>query len=429
MKTGTNLHHRKLAGALACLSLLALPGMAGADNPDVTLDAGTLAAAAQDLLSPQEQQSGSPGDAIVLPGDLPGGLDDEFVPIPFPGASAPTSGEFFDAPACTYRRETTSRDVAYVLDDRFPPRVVLRTTTTTETEARQSLAIGINDHGTFGLRKDGVTAGFQAPAGGLANENLAVGWWGEGYLINVRNSAGGPGSLTSYYPHGPNAGSVQRIDDFYLDSDRYVTYRVTVAVPAGEGGGHVLVDFEFTLDKEDCDVTLRTRMLNQSGHFVDIDYDRTVDWDNLDHANSGSGSFFRSDWRIDGSSIVATRELSAVSYATPTAIVEVRTSFECRTTATGVTMPYAYDINAWDDRTTVGPGASHRTTPASDYDGNAGFSYERDGLAPGAGWDTFLVYSCSALTENVTTSTGGAGGVGTLDDVVGLLDANSTLPK
>ncbi|MEA3202637.1 MAG: hypothetical protein QOI63_303 [Thermoplasmata archaeon] len=337
-----------LAAALAVLAMLVVPS---------TL-AGQPAASTPPAAPPQSAAS-SPIDTVL---DAVAGA----------GAAAATvlpSGQVFDAPACNY---------------------VEAPTTTTPGRSRPSLRIGVNDFGTFGMGPQvstpllgAVGTGFQMPIG-APHENLAVGWWGEGYLMQFTNSGG----LDSYYPSDGAHGTVQKVDDFYLDSGRYTTYRVTVALPAlatADPDDGLLVDFEFTLDKTVCDVTLRTHVQNQSDFTMDVDYKRVVDWDNLDSQN-GAG-VYSSDFQVAGNTLTATRSVNGQPH------------YECRTAARGLTLPYAIDAYAWDDTGIVGPGSTYVTSYAGD--GNAGFNFVRNGLPPGGTWDTVLVYDCSFLTSNL----------------------------
>ncbi len=316
-------------------------------------------------------------------------------------------GEIFDAPACKMGTPTGKVGSRY----------------------RSSLRVGINDFGSLGVGLRGhsgyvdaalpvsalpaatagvsegptstsvatsgskisaasstsVSAGtaFQMPIG-PANENLAVGWWGEGWLIDSDVT-----SIATHYPtNGPN-GPITQVDDFYLESSRYVTYRVTVDLG---GDGEMLTDFEWTLDRDDCDLTLRTTIENQSDSAINVDYKRIVDWDNLnDQGALGTNlGFYHAQWNEDGRTASATRYHTVGKTSMPL--------YECRTTALGTELPDTIDLDAWDDRTVTGVGSSH-VTGTYNGDGNAGFHFSRDNLPVGGTWTTFLRYECDHFVQ------------------------------
>lgn len=240
--------------------------------------------------------------------------------------------------------------------------------------------MGINDFGSIGTGSPGTVGdGFQMPMG-QAGESLAIGFWGEGYLINYN------GATHTFHPSWGSSGDLTRVDDFYLESARYVTYRVTMALNAQQADP-ALVDFEFTLDKEKCDLTLRTTIENQGDEAIDLYYKRYVDWDNVG-AQGGlySVGFFDQTWTGSPTSAVATRYVGN----SPTA--------KCSTTSVGTTLSHQVDLYAWDDRSTTGTGSTYHPT-SYNGDGFAAFHFERDSLPPGGTWDTFLVYECSTFTR------------------------------
>lgn len=255
---------------------------------------------------------------------------------------------------------------------------------------RPSLAVGVNNFGSFidpGAGGAGAV-GFQVPAG-PATESLADGWWGEGWLVDF---GFGP---YSYYPHGPQLGNVERIDDHWTDSTSHIRYLATVWLPLGEGTadakGGVLVDFEFVVDKRTCDVVLRTTIENQLGFDLPVYYKRAIDWDVI----FPTILVFANCWEsIPGGvrAFVPNVPNDCKSGATA----------ECRTTALGL-QPDVIDFYAWDDLGLPNPGFVQATPVPQLADWNAGFSWTRT-LDPHDRWTTFLKYECSDFSTGIVVS-------------------------
>lgn len=342
-------HLMRLTSATAMILLMLVPSGLSSIEPQ--------------LASEIQQGSHRLDDIIVAPGvdEIVGPILDE-LPIGPISPIASLEGEQFNAPDCNY--------------------IVVPATARKGAEIRPSLRVGINDYGSIGTGQPGTVGdGFQVPIG-PAGESLAVGFWGEGYLINYN------GATHTFHPSSGSQGGLSRVDDFYLESSRYVTYRVTMSINA-HLDDPALIDFEWTLDKEECDLTLRTTMENQGDDAIDVYYKRYVDWDNVGaQGGVGTPGYFDQSWTGTQTSATATR------YAgnTPTA--------QCSTTAIGNTLPHHVDLHAWDDRTITGVGSVDEPT-SYNGDGYAAFHFQRASLPPGGSWDTILVYECSTFTRYV----------------------------
>lgn len=304
------------------------------------------------------------------------------VPASHPANGFPdTHGEVFKAPLCTYVDQSRTSIEVHPKDGGLPyVKLVMQTHT------RSSLAVGLNDFGSIGVGEVPGPAGFQMPIG-YAHENLAVGAWVEGWAVR-HGPTGGTGTTASHTPHRGPAGTITQIDDAYTDSDRYVVYRVTLDL--GSAASPLRTDYEWTLDREDCDLTLRTTFHNQGPGAVDVRYKRIVDWDNLDSQGLGTGTstpgFFQAEWTEDGRTATATRY-------TATGIPH----YACRTSTVGVDIPDHIDLYGWDDYTSATGVGAWDFTGSYTGDGNAAFHFNRDSLPSGASWDVVLRYSCDHL--------------------------------
>ncbi len=379
---------------LAATLFLAVPMTTGVDVPEET----ALDLAAEDVFVPPAQHASYEFATLD-------GIEADGVRIKHDVKTRTIDGEIFDAPACTWRQA----------DPNGP------------TRTRSSVRVGINDFGSLGVgtkangdvltdttlahsdlrvgtsldgadvATDGTSAAVstQASAGtafqmpiGAANENLAVGWWGEGWLIHT------PAIGSAYhYPSTGAGGAVTQVDDVYTDSERYVTYRITVDL--GEEG-ELLTDFEWTLDREDCDLTLRTTIENQADYAQDVAYKRVVDWDNLDSANANGPTtgFYNAQWSEDGRTATATRHHTVGTMSVPL--------YECRTTVLGTELPDTIDLDAWDDYRSTGTGSDYMQGSFSG-DGNAAFHFSRAALPPGGTWTTHLRYECDHFVQPVVS--------------------------
>ncbi len=222
------------------------------------------------------------------------------------------------------------------------------------------LKIGIEDqYGDFGV-EDPVTGepvGFQYPIG-TAYESLAIGWWGEGYVIAY------DGEVFYHQPNYGTYGNMTPLWDWVI-SDTPTKAEYVVAAQAGD----IRAYFYFVFPKASSNVYLYTILQNTGTTTLsDVYYKRLVDWD----VGSSPGT---DDWTwfAPYNAAIAWDDVPGVGTVYNYVI--------------GDPAPDLYDLEAWDDMDIVGVGASYVTSnfPAvmADYDGNVGLHWKLGSLRPG----------------------------------------------
>jgi hypothetical protein len=263
---------------------------------------------------------------------------------------------------------------------------------------RPSLTVGMNNWGTFGSGPTGLSqgVGFQMPSG-ASQESLDIAWRGEKWVIDF---GFGP---RSYGISDGLQGPAERVDDYLVDSGRWVRYLVTVFLPLEKDASNgsrdgVLVDFEFVVDKSTCDVVLRTTIENQAPFDLTISYKRIVDWDVWKPTFGSFVNCWQNLGPLPGGGARAWVPIGGPP-SNPfdcNAPVQV----ECRTTPLGVNTDLT-DLYAWDDLFVAPPNAIVQSLAPITGDYNAGFHWQRN-IDSFDQWTTFLKYECTKASTIIS---------------------------
>ena len=261
---------------------------------------------------------------------------------------------------------------------------------------RPSLGVGVTDYGTLTLPTAAGGVGIRVP-NNLAFESFANGWWGQGWIIG-RAPAFGPTDEWFYYVSGATSptnalvGTIERVDDYYVDSSRYIDYPVTLFLRSRESNGSgvdqgVLLEREFVIDKWTCDVTLYVTVTNQfldtSGAGVpDNFYVKEIDdWDTV---FPSCGTFFNNWWTTLTTSVPFGNPGLDGAAARCTVLGPNDPGYECATYSAALD-PDVVDLDAWDDTglvfneggSVVSPPPGFGTPPFNPWDWNLGMRWER----------------------------------------------------
>jgi len=222
------------------------------------------------------------------------------------------------------------------------------------------LKIGIEDqYGDFGITYP-ESVGFQYPIG-EEYESLAVGRWGEGYVIAYDDNV---------YYHQPCygiSGGMIPVGS-YVISDTPTEVRYLVVAQAGD----IRTYFYFIFPKATRNVYLYTILHNTGDtNLSKVYYKRLIDWD---VCQPTLGTFDNSwTWLPSANAAIAFASVPGVGTVYNYVM--------------GYPAPDEYDLNAWDDDTIVGVGSSHVKSDypsvITDYDGFAGLHWYLGSLAPG----------------------------------------------
>ncbi len=228
------------------------------------------------------------------------------------------------------------------------------------------LSVGISPMGELDNAYDGVgfhylPADAYADGGpGSNSESLATGWNGEGYVVYY------DGTTAYTYPSDGASGLVPVSINKAEDADK-----ATVDVTVATSDGKLVIIYHFFIPKHDQIVIMSAEIVNNSTTPLgDIKYKRVVDWD----CNGYSSDDINFDWDPEH------YLLKADDYTTG----DYPRSFSYGVTALYPRENvYDWDLNAWDDYTSIGHGDSYLPDGPVDGDYNVALYYNIGALMPG----------------------------------------------
>jgi len=232
------------------------------------------------------------------------------------------------------------------------------------------LKIGVTEFGELG--EEGV--GFQYPIGD-SYESLAVGWWGDGYLIAY------DGEIYTHYPSGPNVGTLTLVSETTITNTPDIAEHEVVVMT---GDGKLKLTFLFHFQKHTKFIIVKATITNISDEILnDVYYKRVTDWDVWSPLGWWDAMNW---WGWDGNYDLG------VAFITP---AETGAEYAYMGTA-GYPSPTGYDLYAWDDLDIRGFGWWRDTTPITSpawEDGCLALHWSLGSLSPGGSKDVYSIYA------------------------------------